>query len=140
MSKTLFTTLALAAARVAATVDANTLPDVDMSNFTENTFMNYIDHDDLTKGTYSQRYWVNDQYWVDNTKSNFIYFCGESSCAPPSSSHYPFQVGANMGARLFIIEHRFYGESQPTADWSVENLALLTAQQALADIANFLVQ
>jgi len=45
-----------------------------------------------------------------------------------------------MGARLFIIEHRFYGESQPTADWSVENLALLTAQQALADIANFLVQ
>lgn len=43
-----------------------------------------------------------------------------------------------MGARLFVIEHRFYGESQPTADWSVTNFDLLNSEQALADFANFL--
>jgi hypothetical protein len=140
MSRILFTTLALAAARVAATIDANTLPDVDFANFTESTFQNYIDHNDLTKGMYSQRYWVDEEYWVDHNSPNFIYFCGEYVCSPPAERHYPFQVGANMGARLFVIEHRFYGESQPTADWSVDNLQLLTAQQGLADFAYFLEQ
>ena len=43
-----------------------------------------------------------------------------------------------MGARLWIIEHRYYGTSQPMADWSIENLDLLTSEQALADFANFL--
>ncbi len=37
----------------------------------------------------------------------------------------------------FHIFSRFYGESHPTEDMSVKNLAYLTSEQALADIANF---
>ena len=35
-------------------------------------------------------------------------------------------------------EHRFYGESRPTADMSVESLVYLTSEQALADLARFI--
>lgn len=37
---------------------------------------------------------------------------------------------------LVDVEHRFYGESLPTEDRSTKNLALLSSDQALADLAN----
>ncbi|EAQ89394.1 hypothetical protein CHGG_06013 [Chaetomium globosum CBS 148.51] len=36
-----------------------------------------------------------------------------------------------------ILEHRYYGESFPTPDFSTENLRFLTTDQALADMAFF---
>lgn len=51
---------------------------------------------------------------------------------------YPFMVGASHGALLTALEHRFYGKSQPFDDLSNENLAYLSAEQALSDIAHFL--
>jgi hypothetical protein len=47
-------------------------------------------------------------------------------------------LGASHGARLFVLEHRFYGDSQPFADWSLESLRKLSSEQALADLAYFL--
>jgi hypothetical protein len=126
------------ASKASATVDANTLPDVNYDDMTEMYFKALIDNNDASKGTFDLRYWVDDQYWTDTSGPNFIYFCGEYTCSPPADRHFPFQVGANMGARLFVIEHRFYGKSQPMPDWSVENLELLTSEQGLADFANFL--
>jgi len=42
-------------------------------------------------------------------------------------------------ALLFIVEHRYYGNSHPTSDMSVENLKNLSSEQALADLAYFIV-
>ena len=39
------------------------------------------------------------------------------------------------GALMVAVEHRFYGESQPTADMSTDNLRFLTSEQGLADLA-----
>ena len=36
-----------------------------------------------------------------------------------------------------LLEHRYYGESMPTANLSVDNLKYLTSEQALEDIAHF---
>jgi hypothetical protein len=36
-----------------------------------------------------------------------------------------------------VIEHRYYGDSQPFNNWSVENFAYLSAEQALSDLAAF---
>ena len=47
-------------------------------------------------------------------------------------------VGAENKALLMSLEHRYYGESQPFADWSTDNLKWLTAWEALADIALFI--
>ena len=41
---------------------------------------------------------------------------------------------------LYALEHRFYGESQPFHDLSTENLKYLTAEQALSDIGNFIME
>lgn len=37
-----------------------------------------------------------------------------------------------------MLEHRYYGDSQPYADWSTENMVHLSSEQALADMAVFL--
>ena len=39
---------------------------------------------------------------------------------------------------FFTIEHRYYGASQPFKDWSTPNLKNLTAEDALADMADFI--
>ena len=36
-----------------------------------------------------------------------------------------------------MFDFRFYGDSHPTSDLSVENLVYLSSEQALADLANF---
>jgi len=47
-------------------------------------------------------------------------------------------VGAEHGALLVSLEHRYYGESQPYESWATENLEYLNTRQALADIAQFI--
>ncbi|KAF4646751.1 Thymus-specific serine protease, partial [Perkinsus chesapeaki] len=43
-----------------------------------------------------------------------------------------------MGAVLFVLEHRFYGQSFPTSDFSIENLKKLhTTDQAIEDVLGF---
>lgn len=40
---------------------------------------------------------------------------------------------------MYYTEHRYYGKSRPTSDTSSKNLKYLTVQQALADLAHFIV-
>ena len=40
---------------------------------------------------------------------------------------------------FYVVEHRFYGDSQPFGDWSTANLKYLNSTQALADLKNFIV-
>lgn len=47
-------------------------------------------------------------------------------------------IGAKHNARLLVLEHRYYGDSQPFDEWTYENLSYLNTEQALADIAYFL--
>lgn len=49
-------------------------------------------------------------------------------------------LAAEFGAMIVAVEHRFYGQSIPTADSSTPNLKYLSTQQALADYAYFRVQ
>ena len=46
-----------------------------------------------------------------------------------------YNLAEEHNAMLVDVEHRFYGESYPTADMSTENLQYLSADQALADLA-----
>ena len=41
--------------------------------------------------------------------------------------------------KVYALEHRYYGESIPTANLSLENLQDLTHDQALADISEFIL-
>ncbi|XP_032833392.2 putative serine protease K12H4.7 [Petromyzon marinus] len=47
------------------------------------------------------------------------------------------EYARRLGAMCLMLEHRFYGQSHPTANVSVENLRHLSSEQALADLAHF---
>jgi serine protease 16 len=46
-----------------------------------------------------------------------------------------YQLAEVHKALLVNVEHRFYGQSYPTADMSTSNLQYLSSEQALADLA-----
>ena len=103
-------------------------PNIDLDQFEEKLFTNFIDHFDmLDQRTYQQRYWVSDQYWTGEGPL-FVYICGEYRCSVPDTRLYPFMVGSKYNARFLVLEHRFYGDSQPFDDWSLSSLQYLSAE------------
>ena len=111
------------------------LPQVNVDSFVEKTFDNMVDHFNAQDDrTYKQRYWVSDEYWKEDGPI-FVYICGEYRCSVPDTRLYPFMIGATYGARFLVVEHRFYGDSQPFEDWSLDSLQYLSSQQALSDLA-----
>ena len=109
-----------------------------------NTFTNLIDHFATDKSTndaqttYQQRYWMNTDSWDKANGPIFVYICGEWVCSAPDLNQYPFQIAQQVGANMISIEHRYYGESQPFDDLSVESMKYLTSELALADLAYFI--
>ena len=61
--------------------------------------------------TYEQRYWINDKYWDKENGPVFVYICGEWTCSPPDDRNFWAMVGAEHGALLVSLEHRYYGDS-----------------------------
>lgn len=47
-------------------------------------------------------------------------------------------VGSQYNAQFLVLEHRFYGDSQPFDDWSLDSLQYLNSEQGLADLAYFI--
>ena len=112
-----------------------------MADYTTHEFDNQIDHfNKHDERTYKQRYWFNDKYYSGKEEKGpvFLYICGEWTCTPPDDKMFPMMVGADHGALLYSLEHRYYGASQPFENWETENLEFLTSEQALADIAAFI--
>ena len=103
------------------------------SNFTLKWHENKLDHfDSEEKRTFRSRYWVNDQYYSWSSRKIFLYICGEWTCRPPSEEAAAFAFGIKMHAKLMVLEHRYYGDSQPFTDeeggWSYENLKWLSSR------------
>ncbi|XP_029026804.1 thymus-specific serine protease isoform X2 [Betta splendens] len=89
-------------------------------------------------GTFPQRFFVNDAYWRRPDGPVFLYIGGEGPL-------YEFDVLAGHHvdmaeehrALLVALEHRYYGDSINPDGLKTENLAGLSSQQALADLAEF---
>jgi len=101
-----------------------------------------INHFDVQDNrTYSQRYWVMDQFYDRKVGPVFLYICGEYTCSGiPDERQYPGVLAQKFNALVLVLEHRFYGASQPFGNdsWSIENLRYLTINLALADLAYFI--
>ena len=128
----------ISAAILAIGAAASDWPAVDVSKFEEKVFKNKIDHFNfLDNREYDQRYWVSDEYWSGEGPV-FIYICGEYRCSVPETRLFPFMVGASHKARFMVLEHRFYGDSQPFDTWELDSFKYLNSEQALADLAYFI--
>jgi len=91
-------------------------------------------------GTWQQRYFQNDEYYKDGGPQ-FLYIGGEGEESSSSISYPTLPIvswAKQLGARLWDLEHRYYGQSRPLADQSVRNLLFLNSRQALEDLADFI--
>lgn len=106
------------------------------SDSTPLTWESRVDHfDKENNSTFTQRYYVDSQYW-DGKGPVFFEIGGEGTLSGPPGG-YMATLAKNYSALLVALEHRFYGESIPNSNSLTENLKLLTVDQALADLAAF---
>uniref|UniRef100_F1KTW1 Serine protease n=1 Tax=Ascaris suum TaxID=6253 RepID=F1KTW1_ASCSU len=101
-----------------------------------------VDHFDLTNmNTFDQRYWVNPQY-AQPGGPHFLVIGGEGRANVKwvtEPNLITMSMARKFNATVYMLEHRYYGDSFPTPDQSTENLRWLTATQALADLAQFIM-
>ncbi|KAJ8951298.1 hypothetical protein NQ318_008202 [Aromia moschata] len=123
------------------------IPIGDTSDVTRSTaristeyYLQRLDHFNPTnKVHWSQKYFVNDAYMSDEKNVVFLYIGGESQASSYWMSNGAWiEFAETHGALLFMLEHRYFGESQPFSDWSTENLRYLSSEQALNDLATFI--
>ncbi|GMR50005.1 hypothetical protein PMAYCL1PPCAC_20200, partial [Pristionchus mayeri] len=100
-----------------------------------------IDHFNASDSrTFKQRYFFRN----DNTAEknvNFLYISGEQTASSKkiTGDTTPIvQYAKKFNGNLFLLEHRYYGESRPFDDTSTNNLKYLSSRQAIEDIAEFI--
>merc|ERR1719370_696033 len=111
----------------------------DVAGAEDQYFEQVLDHfNPIDERTWKQRFWENLEHYVEGGPA-FIMIGGEAEASPGWLKFGQWYKWAEQqGAALFQLEHRFYGQSQPTEDMSVENLAYLSSRQGLHDLAHFM--
>ena len=120
------------------------LKDAEAANSTTHFYHDaLLDHfeSDVASPTrkWSQRYYVDESFWGGAGFPVFLYIGGEGPQGPMSSRMFIYAQAKEHRALLVTLEHRFYGESLPTANMDDANLRYLASAQALADLARFRV-
>ncbi|XP_076592242.1 thymus-specific serine protease [Chaetodon auriga] len=98
-----------------------------------------LDHfNRLDVSTFPQRFFVNEAYWQPPDGPVFLFIGGEGPIFDFDvlAGHH-VEMAEEHGALLLALEHRFYGDSINPNGLKTENLADLSSQQALADLAVF---
>ncbi|XP_028275788.1 thymus-specific serine protease [Parambassis ranga] len=88
--------------------------------------------------TFPQRFFVNEAHWQHPDGPVFLFIGGEGPIFEFDvlAGHH-VDMAKEHGALLLAVEHRFYGDSINPDGLKTENLADLSSQQALADLAAF---
>ena len=87
------------------------------------------DHFDATNtARWPQRYWENlEEYRGEGLA--FLHIGGEAEASPGWLNYGAWYKWAQEnGAAMFVLEHRFYGQSHPRPDMSRENLEYLSSR------------
>eukprot|EP00898_Chlorokybus_atmophyticus_P003877 jgi/Chlat1/4490/Chrsp29S04427 len=100
-------------------------------------FVQRLDHFSNAKATFRQKYYVDETHWNPVTGPVFLQIGGEGPLGGVGGGFIEVLAEKHQ-AMMVTLEHRFYGESVPGHDFSVDNLMYLNTQQALADIAVFI--
>ncbi|KAH9948740.1 peptidase S28 [Amylocystis lapponica] len=103
-------------------------------------FTQLIDHNNPSLGTFSQRYWFSYEYYKpggpivlttpgEAPADGYTFFLTNETITGTLAQQ---QNGATV-----LIEHRFYGESNPYGNLSIASLQVHTIQQAIDDLVYF---
>lgn len=114
------------------------------TNFTQTQYWyteQTLDHFDLTDNrTFSQRYWLVEDFWAPAGNGPIIlYLCGEYTCPGVMPTRlFPLELAYQQGALVLVVEERGFGQSVPI-DLQTENLRYINSRQAMEDLAQVLV-
>ncbi|KAH9943173.1 peptidase S28 [Epithele typhae] len=103
-------------------------------------FDQLIDHNNPSLGTFQQRYWHTYEFY--ETGGPIVLFTpGEANAAPYTgyltNRTVNGQIAQAQSGAAIVLEHRFYGLSNPYPDLSVKSLQVHTIQQAIDDLEYF---
>eukprot|EP01138_Halocafeteria_seosinensis_P011804 gb/GECG01012064.1/.p1 GENE.gb/GECG01012064.1/~~gb/GECG01012064.1/.p1 ORF type:complete len:483 (+),score=41.85 gb/GECG01012064.1/:1-1449(+) len=98
-----------------------------------------LDHFNMAdRRTYSQRYFVIDDFFTEPDGPILLHVCGEYTCPGIMPARlFPLEVAYKHGALVVSVEHRFFGKSLPFEELTEENLQYSNSRQALNDLAYF---
>lgn len=103
----------------------------------EKFFVQLIDHQNPVEGTFSQRYFLNEENRRGENSPVVFVLCGEGSCFENGEGFLSTLIAKNSGATVISLEHRYYGVSQPFSNIETSSLRFLSVAQAIQDINNF---
>ncbi|KAG1734402.1 serine carboxypeptidase S28-domain-containing protein [Suillus paluster] len=103
-------------------------------------FDQLIDHNDPGLGTFQQRYWMNWEFYEPGGPIILM--------TPGETDADDYQIYVTNGSingliaqhqkgAAILVEHRFFGDSNPHDNLTSQSLALLTIQQAIDDLVYF---
>ncbi|KAG0695749.1 peptidase S28 [Suillus ampliporus] len=103
-------------------------------------FDQLIDHNDPGLGTFQQRYWMNWEFYEPGGPIILM--------TPGEVDAYVYQgyvtngsinglIAQQQKGAAILIEHRFFGSSNPYDNLTSQSLALLTIEQAIDDLVYF---
>ncbi|KAG7441696.1 peptidase S28 [Guyanagaster necrorhizus] len=103
-------------------------------------FDQLIDHDDPSMGTFQQRYWHSAEFYEAGGPI-ILMNAGEVD----ASSYYGYVtnstingvVAQQFGGAAIVLEHRYFGESNPFPNLDVDSLEYLTIAQTIEDHVYF---
>uniref|UniRef100_A0A240PPB5 Prolylcarboxypeptidase n=1 Tax=Anopheles christyi TaxID=43041 RepID=A0A240PPB5_9DIPT len=108
-------------------------------NITEEFFTTEVDHfNNQDNATWNNRYLALMDHLIEGGPI-LIFLTGDTPLDPSMIDDGTLinEMARDLGGAVFALETRFYGESQPVGDLTVESLRLLNTDQILADVADF---
>ncbi|KAF8055883.1 serine carboxypeptidase S28-domain-containing protein [Lyophyllum atratum] len=103
-------------------------------------FDQLIDHNNPSLGTFKQRFWHTYESYEPGGPI-ILFSPGEQNAdgffGYLTNSTFNGQLTQQQNGSTIVLEHRFYGLSNPRPDLTVESLKLHTLQQAIDDLAYF---
>ncbi|KAI0261078.1 peptidase S28 [Gloeopeniophorella convolvens] len=103
-------------------------------------FNQLIDHTNPSLGTFQQRFWTTWEFYEPGGPI-VLFTPGEANAAPYTgyltNRTVNGQIAQQQKGATVVLEHRYYGLSNPYANLSVESLRFHTIQQAIDDLEFF---